>query len=159
MDYATIKGTYEAVKYARSALELAINAKANDKAREQVSDAMSRLGEVQDGLFALREELSKLQDENHELKNNLRELADWDAKASEYSLTKTDGGAVVYSANTPIEHYVCPSCFSNQRLEPLQDRNVVSGHFECPACKAKYPVKESLAAGGTVAISKGGPWR
>ena len=105
-----------------------------NKALESVSDA-------QEVVYSLRDELFKLQDENQRLKLNAQKNQDWVEKIAEYSLTETLGGAIVYESSSPPHHYICPSCFESQNLQILQDKRVVSGIFECSACKSIFGVK------------------
>jgi predicted RNA-binding Zn-ribbon protein involved in translation (DUF1610 family) len=72
---------------------------------------------------------------------------------SNYELVETEGGAVVYKSKTGPDHFACPSCFNNE-IQILQDRRVVSGIFDCPGCKASFPVKPAKKISRRV-ISKG----
>ena len=74
-------------------------------------------------------------------------------KQSNYELVETEGGAVVYKSITEPTHFACPSCFNNE-IHILQDRRVMSGVFDCPSCKAVYPVKPAKKVGRRV-ISRG----
>lgn len=51
-------------------------------------------------------------------------------------------GAAVYQHEGEPLYYVCPVCFEKKEVQILQDRRVMSGHFDCPnpACKAQYPI-------------------
>ena len=140
MDYVTIKGAYEGLSFARKAFEVYVSSKADAKAKEKVGEALERLGTAQDVLCELRDELGRLQDENRELGDRLRASIKWDERAAAYTLTKTSGGALVMATDGPTPHFACPVCFEKRELHVLQDRRVVSGIFECPNCKADYPV-------------------
>jgi hypothetical protein len=70
-----------------------------------------------------------------------RENDKWEERAKNYRLTETQGGAVVYQSCFEPRHFVCPSCFEKKQISILQDRRVVGGVFDCPACKAVYRIK------------------
>lgn len=140
MDIATIKGAYDAVSFAKKALENFVDTKADEKAKEKVAEALDRLGSVQDLLFSLREELSRLQGENAELKDKLRTYENWTDRAAPYALHETAGGAVVYKSEGPPQHFACPRCYEKREIQILQNRRTASGTFECPCCQADYPI-------------------
>lgn len=64
--------------------------------------------------------------------------------ADNYELVETAGGAVVYKSVEGLEHFACPNCYPDQ-IKILQDRRVVSGHFDCPHCNAAFPIKPNTA--------------
>jgi len=64
----------------------------------------------------------------------------WSERLGSYDLTKTAGGAVVFKFKGQPEHFACPSCANNRKLEILQDNRTMSGKFRCAACKAEYPI-------------------
>jgi predicted RNA-binding Zn-ribbon protein involved in translation (DUF1610 family) len=103
---------------------------------------MSKLGEAQDTLFSMREELFSLQTENETLKKAASETETWESKFSQYELHKTAGGAVVYLFNAEPQHYACPSCIENKSIHILQDNRTMSGKFRCVSCEAEYPIKQ-----------------
>lgn len=65
-------------------------------------------------------------------------------KTSNYELVETAGGAVVYKSIQGIEHFICPNCYPDH-IKILQDRKVVSGHYDCPYCKTAFPIKPYTA--------------
>lgn len=68
MDVATITGAYQGLKTAKEILGTVFEAKVDAEAKPKVLEALSKLGDAQDTLFALREELFSLQEENNALK-------------------------------------------------------------------------------------------
>ena len=66
-----------------------------------------------------------------------------DALQSQYELLELEGGAVVYAFTGFPKHYACPHCFAKHVMHALQYRRIGSGYFECPGCKASFPVKPS----------------
>src|SRR5262245_38904772 len=98
MDMAVIAGAYNGLKFAKDALQVALNYKIENETRSQIAAALEKLGAVQDTLFEMREELFRLQTENQELRRELQMASDWEARRADYHLEQTAGGALVYSA-------------------------------------------------------------
>jgi len=106
--------------------------------------------EAQEQIMSLREGALELQEENHELKNKIRELElklknvnDWSIEKEKYALVSPWGGAAqVYAmlkehSDGEAPHYLCSNCFHNKSkviLNPgKKDRWVI---MVCPTCKA-----------------------
>ena len=73
MDITTISSAYTAIKILKESITTILNSKIETEARNRINEALEKLGGVQDTLFYLREELSRLQSENAELKERLKE--------------------------------------------------------------------------------------
>lgn len=99
--------------------------------------------ELYQRIIDLRDEIFELKEENRLLRERLVENQNWDDKASQYKLTKTSGGAVVYESKEPPLHFACPSCFEQKLVHILQDNRTYSGSYNCPKCKANYPINPS----------------
>jgi len=141
MDLATIGSAYNGLKFVKDALKLALDLKIENESRLQINAALEKLGDIQDTLFELREDLTRLQTENDKLRREIGARAEWESMKSQYELTKTEGAAVVYRFTGQPEHFACPSCHTKETIQILQDKRVMSGAFECPSCKATFPVK------------------
>jgi len=142
MDIGLFGAAYSGLKFAKDALQLSLDLRVDSESRVQVHAALEKLGVVQDSLFELREELFRLQAENEQLRRDQKISEDWASATADYNLATTVGGAIVYEFVGCPHHYACPSCFSKRAIQILQDCHVMSGKFECPACKAGYPVKQ-----------------
>ena len=140
MDIATITAAYEGLKAGKSILKSLYESKVEADAKEKIDEVMSKLGEAQDTLFSMREELFRLQSENESLKKKIAEADSWDSKLSEYKLTETSGGAIVYKFTGTPEHFICPSCVSEKTIEILQDNRTYSGKYRCVGCNAEFPI-------------------
>jgi len=140
MDIAAVGAAYTGLKFAKDALQVALGYKIETTTRAQITAALEKLGAAQDSLFGLREELFYLQSENDRLRQEVAACDEWNAVKAPYMLSETLGGAVVYESNGPPKHYACPVCFSKRAAQILQDRRAASGIFDCPSCKATYPV-------------------
>lgn len=106
----------------------------------RVVAAQERLGNSQDTLRELRDELFALQSENEKLKREKAAQDSWSGTAARYELTKTSGGAVVYKHKGEPAHYTCPNCWNKKEAQPLQDNRTLSGKHRCTACQAEFPV-------------------
>lgn len=140
MDITTITTAYEGLKAGKVILKSLYDIKIEADVKEKIDEVMSKQGEAQDTLFSMREELFRLQSDNKELKNKIAESESWDNKLSQYELTKTAGGAVVYKYIGTPEHFICPSCVSKKNIEILQDNRTHSGKYRCVGCTAEYPI-------------------
>jgi len=142
MDLSEISAAYTGVKFVKELLLGILSAKVEAAAKEEINEALEKLGAFQDSLFYLREELSKLQAENYELKEKLKTAEDWNAKLNQYELKETAGGAVVYWSKGEPRHYICPNCMNKKEIQILQGRKgSMSGDLNCPGCNKEFPVK------------------
>lgn len=141
MDIATITSAYEGLKAGKRILKFLYDSKIDAEAKEKIDEVMLKLGEAQDSLFLMREELFGLQSANESLKKEIAEFESWDNKVSEYKLVNTQGGATVYKYISEPEHFICPSCFEKRKIEILQDNRTASGKYRCIGCKGEFPIK------------------
>jgi hypothetical protein len=138
-----ITAALAAFKSARELGKVIYDAKIDSAVKDKAHEVFDKLGDAQDTLYALREELLKMQGENAALKQQIAQADEWKASIAQYSLVKTNGGAVVYKFNGQPEHYACPNCVTAKRVTPLQDNRTRSGKYRCthPACNgAEYPI-------------------
>jgi transposase-like protein len=141
MDAASVIGAYQGLKAAKEILSAAFEAKVDAEAKPKVMDALQKLGDAQDTLFALRDELFSLQEANNKLKLQLAEATAWQARVDQYELTRTAGGAIVYRFKAEPEHYACPSCFNAKAIHILQPNRTSSGKYRCTGCTSEFPVE------------------
>jgi hypothetical protein len=128
--------------FARDALILILNGTVEQKTRQKITDVLTRLGETQDTMFALREENFLLQDENARLKREAAQSDAWDKRMAELDLDATPGSATVYVNMTNFPpYYVCPRCVNDKRIEILQDKRTISGLAECPNCETNFMIR------------------
>jgi hypothetical protein len=142
MDIATITAAYEGLKIGKTLLKSVYDSKVEADSKEKIDQVMSQLGDAQDTLFAMREELFRLQTENEEFRRKQSDEQKWDDKVSQYKLVKTAGGAVVYQFTGEPEHYACPSCIEKKSLQIIQDNRTMSGKYRCVACESEFPVNQ-----------------
>lgn len=158
MDIATISGAYEGLKLGKELLKSVYNSKVEADAKEKIDQVLHKLGEAQDALFSMREELFRLQEDNQ----NLRKAADleerWAAKVGNYSLVQTSGGAVVYKYSGEPAHYACPACIEKRTIQILQDNRTARGKFRCVACSAEYPINPSQRVNFNPPRNSGPKW-
>lgn len=143
MDLASITAGYNGLRFIKNAMDLALKTHIDNETRQRISEALDKVGELQDGLFNAQQELLRLQDENRKLSTELAEKEEWNDRAAQYSLTTAPGGAVVYkSRDDEPTHYACPACFEKRCIGVLQTKKVVSGAYRCPQCRAEYFIDE-----------------
>ena len=142
MDITTITTAYNGLKVAKDIFTGLNVLKIETATLEQINDAVKKVGEAQDALFTMREELFRLQTENKDLSTQIDESDNWDNQLSKYTLTKTSDGAVVYKFNEEPEHYICPSCVSKKSIEILQDNRTMSGKYRCVGCDSEFPINQ-----------------
>lgn len=69
---------------------------------------------------------------------------------SEFLLTETEGGAVVYmrfdDAAAEVDVFGCPECSSPERLVELREQGVGTGTFACGVCARQFPIWASDAS-------------
>jgi hypothetical protein len=140
MDIGSITAAYNSLKFGKDLLSTMAEAKVDIASQGKVLEALAKLGQVQDTLFELREELFRLQSDNESLRKKLGEVEGWGSNLNEYDLTKTNGGAVVYVSKGEPQHFLCPSCIATHQIQILQDNRTSSGKFRCPGCKNEFPV-------------------
>lgn len=158
MDLASIAGAYQGLTAAKDILGILFNAKVDAEAKEKISVALQKMGEAQEALFALREELFRLQDSNNQLKAKIAENQSWQIISYKYELRKTTGGAVVYKFKGEPEHYACPSCFNKKQIHILQTSRTLSGKYRCTGCAADFPIEPQKTAPITNAIPIRNHW-
>jgi predicted RNA-binding Zn-ribbon protein involved in translation (DUF1610 family) len=140
MDMSTITAAYEGLKVRKSLLQGLFDIKIEAEAKQRVGEVMSKLGDAQDALFSMREELFTLQTENKKLRDQVAESENWNEILSQHELVKTSGGAVVFKFKGEPEHYACPSFTSVNSIQILQDNRTMSGKYRCVKCGAEYPI-------------------
>ena len=159
MDISTIAAAYESLKASKELFRTFLDAKADAEAAPKIQAALNQLGEAQDTLFALREELFRLQGENDRLRQEISATKSWEEKLSGYELTNTAGGAIVYKYKGTPEHFACPNCANKHEIQILQDLGGRAGTFLCNGCKSRYPVRSSQPTPAVVASRGPSPWK
>ena len=141
MDAATISAGLSALKTAMDLVKGLLATKG--EAGPRVEEVLEKMGNVQDLVYSLRDDLMKCQEENFKLKTDAQARDEWSERAKRYELTRTEGGAIVYRSSSPPLHFACPTCFEKKQVGILQPWCSVSGNYHCPACSAEYSVDRS----------------
>jgi predicted RNA-binding Zn-ribbon protein involved in translation (DUF1610 family) len=138
-----IAGAISAFKAAKDLGKVIFDAKIDAAVKEKAREVIDKLGDAQDTLYQLRDELLNVQTDNADLKRQIAEADEWTGTAAHYEMVKTSGGAIVYKFKGSPEHYACPNCMGAKRITPLQDNRTSSGKYRCtsPSCNgAEFPV-------------------
>jgi hypothetical protein len=130
-------GISEAMELARKATEL-VKGLATIGLQETIMDLRQAILNVKDEMLRLREE-------NQALRTQVAEKSSWDESAAGYKLIATPTGGTVYHTEGPPDHYACPTCFASRKIIPLQHAGGSSVAYQCPQCKAMFPIQERQA--------------
>jgi hypothetical protein len=117
--------------------------------QETIMDLRHAVLDVKDEVLTLRAELQAY-------KAKELEADSWKETEALYPLVKAPGGAMVRQSAAPPEHYVCPKCFVERHVYPLQDKRVMSGDWTCPGCRGTFPVDEPTSLGPIGILGSGG---
>jgi hypothetical protein len=136
-----IAGALTGLTFIRESFTALLRGKIEAESQARVLDALERVGNVQDALFGLREDLARLQTENESLRARLGALDEWRSVATKYQLVQTAGGGFVYASSGPPPHFACPKCFNEaKQIQVLQP----AGEWaSCPACRMAFEVSRS----------------
>lgn len=143
IDIASITTGFSLMNSSLGAVKHALEAAIKAGAAKDVVEALRRVEEVYSQLFDLNGKLLILQQENESLRKELQAKDDWEKRKAQYDLTRTEGGAMVWSSKEEPKHYACPNCLeSKKEIHILQDANdAYTGHFECKQCKNDYQIR------------------
>ena len=137
MDVLTINSAIASAKALAVTLSALSKLKLDHETLVRINDALQQVADVQQQLFSTNEQLFTLQKERDELQQRLKSSTDWEKEKAAYKLMETSAGAFIWeSVEASPKHYVCPVCFADRKLIPLNKRGeYVLG---CPACNKTY---------------------
>jgi hypothetical protein len=118
-------------------------------------EAQERIAELREAVLNGKDEVLRLREDNQQLRQKLQEQEGWDKRAAQYQLVKAIGGAMVYRFSGNPEHYACPACMEAKRVNVLQDKQVLTGAYQCPGCKADYRVGPNNVPRGPINVIRG----
>jgi ribosomal protein L37AE/L43A len=134
MDIASFSSAYSAIKTIKEISGVLLDSKISSEAKTRVNEALEKLGNVQDTLFYIREELIKTQDENHTLKENVRELKQ---KLDEKGKVKYSKPSYWVVEGDAKDGPFCQKCYDvDNKLVRLQGGN--NDEWHCKSCEAYY---------------------
>lgn len=134
MDISTITSAYSAIKAIKEIGTSLLDAKIDTESKQRVSDVIEKLGSVQDTLFYIREELLKVQNENHELKEKIKVLEE---KLNEKSKVHYIKPSYWVIEGEEKDGPFCQKCYdTDKNLVRLQDCG--NDIWTCRECKSPY---------------------
>jgi hypothetical protein len=126
-------GISDAVELTRKVAEL-VKTGATIGLQETVMELREAVLNAKDEVLTLRAELQAFKAKDLEAES-------WNDAERKYPMVKAPGGAMVRKTEGPPEHYVCPKCFVDRKVYPLQDKRIVTtGEYGCPGCGRAYLV-------------------
>ncbi|PJA29536.1 MAG: hypothetical protein CO189_01720 [candidate division Zixibacteria bacterium CG_4_9_14_3_um_filter_46_8] len=144
MDIGTITATYNGLKKVKDIIKGLADLKLETTTMARINMAEKEVAEALDSIFQLREELFRLQSENNDLRQSIKERDDWDKRLEDYELVETDGGAIVYQSKSGLKHFLCPGCIEKKEAHILQDCRDTAGGFHCPGCHYSFNIKRPM---------------
>ncbi len=141
MDIQTVSVAFSGLKFAKEAVTALLQLKIDADSRERVNEAIIKVGQAQDTLFELREQLFNYQTQVQDLKQQINALESWELKFSQYKLVSTNGGGTVYEFIGNPKHYICPSCINKKEIHILQYDNNWAGTYTCTGCSSAFLVR------------------
>jgi len=134
MDMATIVSAYSAVKNIKEIGEVLLNAKIDADSKQRVTEVIEKLGGIQDTLFYIREELLKVQEENHNLKVQVKQLEEKLQQKGKLQYIKPSYWVVEgETGDGPF----CQRCYdAESKLVRLQEGS--RDFWNCRECKNNY---------------------
>lgn len=134
MDAGSISAAYSAIKAIKDIGTDLLGGKVDEEVRRRVADVLEKLGGVQDTLFFVREELLRVQDENHELKRKLREMRQ---EAEERGKVVYEKPSYWINDGEERDGPFCQRCYDvDKSLVRLQGGK--NDQWACHECKGTY---------------------
>lgn len=121
----------------------------NAKMEVALSELRECIAQTQESLLAAQQSIHKLTEEKADLKKQLDELAEWEAKKARYTLLEIRSGLLVYSYMpsagdaTPL-HWICPGCFEKKQIHILQKTKPGDANIRCHDCEFSFDPRDSV---------------
>ena len=118
MDIASFTSAYTTVKTLKELGTTLLDAKIDSEAKDRISEALGKLGEIQENLFYIREELINIQGENQALKDQVKFLEE---KLDEKGKVQYRKPSYWVVDGENVDGPFCQKCYdSNNKLIRLQ---------------------------------------
>lgn len=143
MDYSAFQATVISLRAAVDISTSLMSMKITGDVQGKVIELQSALLGAQKAALEATASQFELLDRVRELETKLQEKGDWVSTKARYRLVNPwSGPAQVYAlraetANGETPHYVCTSCFHNEKLVILNPQNKSNWiHMVCPVCSS-----------------------
>lgn len=128
----SISGVLTSLHMTAKALEAAIDARDNAKAKESLIQFTDRIIELQNLILSSQADQARLASDVEELKQECMRLKSWDAERAKYTLTEIASGVFAYVENDNVKpfnntHKLCCSCFEKGIKSTLQSVPTLTG--------------------------------
>ncbi len=130
----------------------------NAKIEVALTELRECIAQTQESLLAAQQSIHSLTEEKADLRKQLVEVAEWEAKKADYSLTEIRPGLLLYSytqldgESTP-PHSICPSCFAKKHISILQKPKVGGYDVRCFNCEFCFDPDDGPQKGNVEVIS------
>ena len=142
MDITSINAAIASGQALKGIIQGLIGLKVDTEVLYRINEAQTQVSNLLSALLETRGDLFTLQNENQELRRQIKTQEDWETRKRGYILKRTAGGAVVYASLSPSPaHYACPRCIEKREIQILQRRTSESDLLECPGCNKVYPAE------------------
>jgi predicted RNA-binding Zn-ribbon protein involved in translation (DUF1610 family) len=101
--------------------------------------------DLREAVMNAKDEVLTLRAELQAFKAKELEAESWKDVSAKYTLVATPSGGTVYETEGPPPHFACPTCFVSKKIIPLQHAGGSSVAYQCPQCKAMFPIQERQA--------------
>jgi rubredoxin len=137
MDAIVINAAITSAKVLATTLQALAKLKLDHETLARVNDALQQVADIQQQLFNTNQQLFELQKERDELQRQVKNTADWEIEKARYKMVETPAGTILWESVTGApQHYVCPVCFADNKIMPLNKHGEYS--LRCPLCNKTY---------------------
>lgn len=143
LDMGSIQAAFTALKAAKELGTSALELRDFNQAAAAISQINAQLLKAHDSLFELQGAMYEMREENHRLRDEVRDLKAAQDLHSMYEAFELKQGNFVYRLkdSPPDRQYCCQPCLSVRKQEVIlrrvEDRIAGVVYYECSECKTK----------------------
>ena len=134
-------------KFLFDSLRAASRLATDHEVRTRIDEALESVADVRSALLDAQTTIGQQLEELRQVRAQLHAVETWEARAANYEMVRTPGGAVVFRSNGSPQHDACPVCFASQVIVPIQP--LYSGGGQCPKCKVTFELMPGTHRGMT----------
>lgn len=156
----SVKLASDSVGFIRKMFDGYVDGLSKEMVAELQQQANQKVIDIQQALLDIQARSLELQEENKQLKESLRKHDEINNRLEDYTLTGTEGGAVVFVRNLEPKTYVCPTCVeTSNQVHMLQFNGNHLKLYKCKNCDSEYKIgKTEKVNVQPVPRSRGSVW-